>query len=233
MLKLNWFAVENASNCKGFGGSENYESIKKKSSNIQYSRVNLKAPHLFYTWHTFSSLQPTTKLMSTISIRKATGRDARDIASVHVGSWRETYRGLVPQPYLDSLDINERAETWISILDQANYNVFVAIQDGKVCGFISGGGVREPAQDFDAEFYAIYILHAAKGKGMGRLLMRRLAETLHARGYKRAILWVLADNPSRGFYERLGGQQVAQKTAPVGGVDLLQIAYGWYDLQAL
>jgi L-amino acid N-acyltransferase YncA len=170
--------------------------------------------------------------MSMIAIRKATGQDAREIASVHVESWREAYRGLVPQPYLDGLDINARTETWMSRLDQANYNVFVAIRDGKVCGFISGGGVREPVQDFDAEFYAIYILHAAKGKGIGRLLMRRLAEALQAQGYKRAILWVLADNPSRGFYERLGGQQVTQKTAPVGGMDLLEIAYGWYDLQA-
>lgn len=167
-----------------------------------------------------------------LTIRKATLQDAPDIARVHVISWQETYQGIVPQPYLDSLNINARTERWKSMLDQANSNsnVFVAILNGQLCGFIGGGRAREPVQNFDAEFYAIYLLQDAQGQGIGRLLMRRLAETLHENGLKRAMLWVLADNPTRTFYEHLGAQEISQKVIPIGGADLLEIAYGWQDL---
>jgi ribosomal protein S18 acetylase RimI-like enzyme len=171
--------------------------------------------------------------MMNLSIRKATIQDAANIAHVHVVSWQESYHGIVPQPYLDSLDVNERTESWKSRLHRTDINVFVAILDGKLCGFVSGGVAREPVQDFDGEFYAIYILRAAKGQGIGRLLMRRLAETLRDKGLTKAVLWVLADNPSRHFYERLGAQEISQKIAPVGGADLLEIAYGWQDLRTL
>ena len=38
-------------------------------------------------------------------IREATPEDARAIATVHVASWRTTYRGLLRDAYLDSLDL--------------------------------------------------------------------------------------------------------------------------------
>lgn len=39
-------------------------------------------------------------------IRKATIEDAAEIANVHLNSWREAYRNLLPQDFLewDSLD---------------------------------------------------------------------------------------------------------------------------------
>jgi ribosomal protein S18 acetylase RimI-like enzyme len=168
-----------------------------------------------------------------LSIRRAVPNDAPDIAHVHVVSWQETYRGIVPQTYLDSLDTGARTELWKTRLGRADSNVLVAILDGQLCGFIGGGRARQAIEDFDAEFYAIYLLDAAKGKGIGRLLMRRLAETLLADGLTKAMLWVLADNNSRLFYEHLGGQVIAQKTVPVGGADLLEIAYGWQDLRTI
>ena len=172
--------------------------------------------------------------MAELLIRQATLQDAYNIARVHVAAWQETYHGIMPQPYLDSLDVKSRADAWVSRLSQENCSVFVAAtQDGQICGFISGGCIREPLQNFDAEFYGIYLLSAVKGQGIGKLLMYRLAETLRTDGFTKAMLWVLADNPARGFYERLGGQQINQKTVLIGGVDLLEISYGWCDLQAL
>ena len=169
----------------------------------------------------------------SLSIREATVQDAANIANVHVVSWRESYQGIVPQPYLDSLDVGVRTESWKSRLDQGVATVFVAVLDGQLCGFISGGKARESIQDFDGEFFAIYLLRAAKGRGIGRLLMRRLAETLLAEGLTKGLVWVLADNPTRHFYEHLGAQEVARKMEPVGGADLLEIAYGWQDIRAL
>jgi hypothetical protein len=47
------------------------------------------------------------------------------------------------------------------------------------------------------------------------------------------LLWVLAENLSRTFYERLGGRPVDEKTVNIGGVPLIEVAYGWLDSQIL
>ena len=47
------------------------------------------------------------------------------------------------------------------------------------------------------------------------------------------LVWVLADNPSRGFYQALGGVQIRQQTITVGGAELLEIAYGWSNISPL
>jgi ribosomal protein S18 acetylase RimI-like enzyme len=172
--------------------------------------------------------------MSSILIREATLPDAEDIARAHILAWQETYRGIAPQAFLDSLDINQRIESWKVRLDQANHNVFVAVLDGQICGFIGGGPVRQPVQDFDAELYAINLVDAAKRMGIGRRLDHHLAEILRSMGLTKVVVWVLAENPSRRFYERLGAQELAeQKTTNFGGADLLEVAYGWRDLQSL
>ena len=109
----------------------------------------------------------------------------------------------------------------------------MAIVDGQVCGFIGGGLPREAIHDFDAEIYGIYLLDAAKRQGIGRLLLHKLVERLRANGLTKAFLWVLADNPSRTFYEHLGAEEITQKIVPLGGANLLEIAYGWQDLATL
>jgi ribosomal protein S18 acetylase RimI-like enzyme len=168
-----------------------------------------------------------------LSIRKATPLDAPAIARVHVTSWQETYRGIVHQPYLDTLDVASRTENWKSWFDQSASHIYVAEINGQLCGFTGGGAAREPIEDFDAEIYAIYILNAAKGQGIGRQLIHHLAETLHTNAFTKAMLWVLADNPSRGFYHHLGGKQIAQKQIHIADANLQEIAYGWHDLRTL
>jgi L-amino acid N-acyltransferase YncA len=168
-----------------------------------------------------------------ISIRKGALSDAQEIARVHVGAWKTTYRGIVPQPFLDSLDVAARAEAWKTEFDRGESHIYVAEMGDRLCGFAGGGALREPIEDFDAEVYAIYLDAAAKGYGAGKLLMQRLAETLLASDFIQAAVWVLAENPSRGFYEHLGGRQIAQKTIRIGDADLLEVAYGWRDIRTL
>jgi hypothetical protein len=42
--------------------------------------------------------------------------------------------------------------------------------------------------------------------------------------------WVLAQNPSRSFYEALGGKVIAEEEMQRDGHLLVKIAYGWNDL---
>jgi hypothetical protein len=41
---------------------------------------------------------------------------------------------------------------------------------------------------------------------------------------------VLAQNPSRFFYEAMGGRRVGERMESLWGLELPEIAYGWPDL---
>jgi hypothetical protein len=48
-----------------------------------------------------------------------------------------------------------------------------------------------------------------------------------------AYLWVLADNPSRFFYQAMGGKQISERDERLWGTTVHEVAYGWPDLSAL
>ena len=47
-----------------------------------------------------------------MKIRKAKLVDAKGIAHVHMDSWLATYRGIVPDTYLDQISYGAREELW-------------------------------------------------------------------------------------------------------------------------
>jgi GNAT superfamily N-acetyltransferase len=54
----------------------------------------------------------------------------------------------------------------------------------------------------------IHVTEAARGLGIGRQLMTRLAALALERDCRRLDLWALQWNPARDFYERLGFRQL-------------------------
>jgi ribosomal protein S18 acetylase RimI-like enzyme len=167
-------------------------------------------------------------------VRRAHPADASGIAKVHVDSWRTTYRGIVPDGYLDSLSYEECETQWSRALQEGRNRIHVAENDtGTIVAFACGGPERTKQYDYDGELYAIYILREYQRKGIGRRLFQAVARDLAADGFRSLLVWVLADNPSRRFYEALGGEKVAAKPITIGGVTLEEVAYGWKDLRLL
>ena len=175
-------------------------------------------------------------------IRPAALPDAAAIASVHITARQETYRGMIPDSKLDSeLDISARETSWISILTAPKSLVFVALLDGEICGFISGGITSDlvyfpktEGRIFDGEIWAIYLLGRVQGKGIGKALVRAMAERLGREGCESVIVWGLERNEgARGFYERLGGKEVARKMMVIADANLEEVAYGWEDIRTL
>lgn len=168
-----------------------------------------------------------------IVIRKATLEDASAIANVHVVAWKETYRGIVADDVLDNLSIQRRTEQWVNSLSDdthAYHKAFVAVVDGRVMGFSNFGAPQIKDSDFDGELFAIYILKAAHNMGVGRMLVKAVVNGLREMGNGSMIVWVLKENPARGFYERLGGEYLFEKPIQIGADQLMEVAYGWRDL---
>ena len=169
-----------------------------------------------------------------ILIRQAVDADARGIARVHVDSWRSTYAGIVPAEHLAALDYGAREANWHRILADRRQNVFVAEdRGGRVIGFSSGGPERSKDPAYAGELYAIYLFESRQRLGLGRRQLAAPAEWFLSRGWRSMLLWVLEDNPSRGFYEALGGVHIKQETIAIGGTELVEIAYGWSDISPL
>lgn len=167
-----------------------------------------------------------------VTIRPATIADAAAIAQVHVASWRTTYAGIVPQAYLDSLDVTARTHSWSEQILAAG-SIFLVAQDvDGLVGFICGGALREPIPGYDTELYAIYLLRSCQGQGTGRRLTIALSDSLRAAGFRAMVVWVLERNPAVGFYMRLGATHLARKQLEIGGAMLDEIALGWPSLDA-
>jgi GNAT superfamily N-acetyltransferase len=171
------------------------------------------------------------------SFRIADSRDAAAIAAVQVASWQTTYPGIVAQPYIDALSIEEQRGDWERRLHAARgiiSDVVVAeTASGDLVGFASGGPHREATPGFDAELHAIYILKNAQGHGLGRRLVVEWATLAAAHGLGAAVVRVLAANPARGFYERLGARWIKEADLQIGREQYPEIWYGWDDLHAL
>jgi L-amino acid N-acyltransferase YncA len=172
----------------------------------------------------------------TIKIRAAAPSDAPAIGRIHVESWRETYRGALPDALLDNLSAVVRAAMWRGALDhEPPISLYVAeLASGDLVGFAGGGPRRGSALPNDAEVYAIYLLGAARHHGCGRRLMAALAVALRARGFRSLCLWVLRENvAARRFYERLGGEAVGERTEVDSEHAFDEVAYGWDSLESL
>ncbi|WAH37286.1 GNAT family N-acetyltransferase [Alicyclobacillus dauci] len=167
-----------------------------------------------------------------VVIRKANLKDAGNMAKVHVDSWKTTYKGIVPDTYLERLSYERREAMWKHILsNQTNDVVFVAEDDEKgIVGFSSGGQERSQNPVYQGELYAIYLLQAFQGKGIGRQLTNAVVEYLINRGYSNMLLWVLQDNPSRHYYEHIGGKQFSEKVEEMDGKALIECSYVWDDI---
>jgi GNAT superfamily N-acetyltransferase len=165
-----------------------------------------------------------------VEIRTACASDAAAIARVHVDSWRTTYRGIVPDDFLAALSYEQRERMWRDILSPAPRSSFVSVAEdpgGQIVGFASGGPARDADHDYSGEVYAIYLLQDQQRHGLGRRLIRALVQQLVQAGMTSLLVWVLADNPARKFYEALGGQYVYDKQVSLGNARLVEVAYGW------
>ena len=166
-----------------------------------------------------------------IQLRRARPADAPGIATVHVSAWRNAYAGLLPDEFLSGLSDVRRAVQYDEEI-RAGRGVFVALGNGGVIGFSTVGHPRA-ARLADGEIETLYVLDDWRDRGVGRRLLRAGALHLAQGGCRSAFLWVLRDNPSRWFYERMGGRAAMEGTTRVAGVAVPQTAYVWKPIELL
>jgi GNAT superfamily N-acetyltransferase len=174
--------------------------------------------------------------VSEIAIRPATAADAPAIARVRIDSWRTTYRGLIPDSYLDGMQVDASTAVWERVLtaEASPASVFVAALRNEVVGFASGNPLAEPKHGADAELSAVYLRREFQRAGIGRRLVAAVVNQQRQRGAAAMIVWLIAGNKAaRSFYEGLGAELVVEQPFQWDGLDLIEAGYVWRDLGAL
>jgi ribosomal protein S18 acetylase RimI-like enzyme len=169
-----------------------------------------------------------------VRIREALIADAADIARIDIETWRAAYAGILPEKLLVGMAPAQRTRLWTSVLARTPGDVIVATdRRGTVVGFGSCGERRDGPVQFAGEIFTLYVGLDVQGQGIGRQLLLALFTRLARRGRDSAVVWVLRDNPSRFFYERLGAKLASHRKIHVGGAPVEALAYGWSDLPAV
>lgn len=164
-------------------------------------------------------------------VRPMTADDCEQVAGIRIRGWQHAYRGLVPQSYLDGLDVGADAERHRARLlagDGGVVNLVAEGEGGGLAGWAAFGPHRDgDVRTDDAELYALYVGPEHIGRGVGRTLMTEAALRCAAAGHRSMYLWVLKENArARRFYERAGFEaDGTEEPFEVDGVAVPEVRY--------
>ncbi|MGL5312010.1 MAG: GNAT family N-acetyltransferase [Peptostreptococcaceae bacterium] len=148
-------------------------------------------------------------------IRDAVYDDIDHISELYILNWKETYKGLLSEDYLNSLNKEYVVEKWIKYLENEN-RVFVAYEENEFLGFVAS------KKDDEEDYWYLDSLHITKnsrGKGIGTKLIHRVGQYALNNGYEcMSICIVKGNDNAKRIYEKLGAVHYKDFIDDFGGV---------------
>lgn len=155
------------------------------------------------------------------NIREATVDDIPQLARIHVLCWQDTYKGVVSDTYLDSMDPIKNQERWQRILNPPKNPVRAIEVDGELVGFFSWGPSRIEALPYQQELYSLYILSAYRSRGIGQQVIQYVKAQVNTT----ILVGVLEGNPYISFYEKLGKLCNYNETVELGDAEHIEMYF--------
>ncbi|MDO5119697.1 MAG: GNAT family N-acetyltransferase [Coriobacteriales bacterium] len=152
--------------------------------------------------------------------------EAKGKAYVHCMAWKEAYRGLIDQAFLDARTLEFSEERALRAF-RSGVTTLLAKDGERVVGFADYGPCRDDDLPSAGEVYAIYLLSHYYGQGVGTKLMQAAFQAMA--GCDTFVVWVLKGNERAiRFYRKLGFEfDGAAKTLNLGeeATDLRMVLY--------
>ena len=154
-------------------------------------------------------------------IRSPMPSDLLSIGHVYCAAWKEAYRGIVPDDFLDGLTAEDCAPRSLHACGSLVFE-----EDGRIIGVAAFGRRRDQSDQKAGELYSIYVLPEYWRTGAGRALFEEVRSQLRAQGYDSLFLWALTQNTRAiRFYEKMGMKPTASRTIAIGGKALSETGY--------
>lgn len=159
-------------------------------------------------------------LENSYEIRYNRIEDQEQMAHIKVDSWNETYKGIIDDEYLASLDYQIQTDRYIESFDEYKYNVLVACEKktNKIIGYSCfSTNENEFVDNTDCELVSLYLAPGYTGKGIGKSLFRETIKILKGYNKRNMLVWCIKENKNAiKFYQKLGGNKIAEKFAKIG-----------------
>ncbi|WP_375167225.1 GNAT family N-acetyltransferase [Cnuibacter physcomitrellae] len=135
-----------------------------------------------------------------LSIRLAGVDDADAIGRFQTRAWEQSYRGLVPDKYLDGTSWSDRAQRWLTRMASGQRTVWIAFAGSTLLGVASTSITPPGRPDLpQLELASLYVESSWHGRGIAPILLQR------AIGKRPAHLWVFdANTRAQRFYAKHG-----------------------------
>jgi ribosomal protein S18 acetylase RimI-like enzyme len=135
-----------------------------------------------------------------VTVRPATAADTAAVATVWGAAWHDGHRGHVPQELIEG----RGAAYFVARADELLAQTAVAVGDSGVLGVLI---LRED------EVNQLMVSAAARGRGVGALLLEDAERRVAAAGHDEVWLAVVPGNTTaRGFYEARGWTDRGRET---------------------
>ena len=164
-----------------------------------------------------------------LDLRPLRAGDEDLVARLHAASWRDSYRGMLSDAYLDGDLVGERRALWRSRLQSPQLGL-LALHEGKPVGFAFA--LADADERWGTLLDNLHVLPGHRGAGVGTRLLHELTGEIPHGGLH---LWVYEQNVrARDYYERLGARHIERtKAKGADGGQLMACLYAWPDIAVL
>ena len=171
-----------------------------------------------------------------IELRDAQFLDYAAVSKLHSESWRQNYRGILSDNFLDFEVEKVHSDIWIKRFQSPgkSQQITVATLNHNIVGFSCL--LLDDDSFFGSLLDNLHVLTNDQKTGIGKLLMQNCARIIYEkRGNKNMYLWVYELNKNaRNFYERLGGTKYETiEKQNIDGTKAQACRYIWNDVSLI
>jgi ribosomal protein S18 acetylase RimI-like enzyme len=166
-----------------------------------------------------------------LRLRSARAADAAIVAALHLASWRDTYRGMLGDEFLDGEAPRAFPLHWDATLARRPLPglVMLATVSGDAAGFVAVWRRGEVALVDN-----LHVRPGLRSAGIGRTLLLHAAARMHRRGCRCAELSVFSGNArALRFYAALGAEIGEDRPGETFGQKVTERRCAWPAIERL
>lgn len=139
-------------------------------------------------------------------IRHAVVEDARELASLYLGTLRDAFGGAMPADFIDPVDLGGREARLRDAIASSSRMMLVAEASGAIVGCCALAVARDAELTLGfGEITALYVDQSHRRHGHAQRLVDAAQAERASHAWHSLVLWVVeANRPARAFYEQTG-----------------------------